>query len=173
MAAVSPRPEEILLPVRRGFVLLTLVAAFGFNVLPLDGAALALRPDLVAVTVLYWCLHDPRRFGIGSAWIVGLVSDVAAGTLFGEHALAYSVIAFLGMVLRRRVLGFGIGGQMLHVAPILLVGKLVLVVVALAGGAAFPGWVLLAAPLLATLLWPVISFLYLLPRKPGRGGDEL
>lgn len=173
MAAINPRPEEILLPVQRGFVLLTLAAAFLVNVLPWGGAALVLRPDLVAVTVLYWCVHDPRRFGIGSAWLVGLVSDVAAGTLFGQHALAYSVLAFLGMGLRRRLLGFGAGGQMLHVAPILLAGKLVLVVVALAGGAPFPGWSLLAAPLLGALVWPVISALYLIPRKPRRGSDEI
>jgi rod shape-determining protein MreD len=173
MAAVHPRPEEILLPVRPGFVLLTLAAAFLLNVLPLTGAALALRPDLVALTVLYWCVHDPRRFGIGSAWITGLVSDVATGTLFGEHALAYSVLAFLGVVLRRRILGFGISGQVMHVAPLLLAGKLVLVTVTLAGGAAFPGWGLLASPLLGAALWPVISVLYLIPRKPGRGGDEV
>lgn len=173
MAAVHPRPEEILLPVRPGFVLLTLAAAFLFNVLPLTGAALALRPDLVALTVLYWCVHDPRRFGIGAAWMTGLVSDVASGTLFGEHALAYSVLAFLGIVLRRRILGFSIGSQMLHVAPLLLAGKLALVTVALAGGAAFPGWGLVASPLLGALLWPAVSVLYLIPRKPGRGGDEL
>jgi rod shape-determining protein MreD len=173
MAAVHPRPEEILLPVRPGFVLLTLVAAFLLNVLPLTGLAMALWPDFVALTVLYWCIHDPRRFGIGSAWFTGLVSDVAGGTLFGEHALAYSVLAFLGVVLRRRVLGFGIGGQVLHVAPLLLLSKLVLLVVALAGGAAFPGWALLVAPLIGAALWPVISFLFLIPRKPGRGSDEV
>ncbi|MFZ5556626.1 MAG: rod shape-determining protein MreD [Pseudomonadota bacterium] len=173
MAAVHARPEEILLPVRPGFVLLTLVVAFLLNVLPFTGAALALRPDFVALVLLYWCIHDPRRFGIGSAWFIGLISDVASGTLFGQHALAYSVLAFLGIVLRRRILGFSLGSQVLHVAPLLVAGKLVLVVVALAGGAAFPGWPLLTAPLLGAALWPVISFVFLIPRKPGRGGDEV
>ena len=61
------RPEEILLPVRRWFILLTLALALAANLLPFSGVVLALRPDFLALTLLYWCIREPasvdRRMG--------------------------------------------------------------------------------------------------------------
>jgi len=32
------------------------------------GVWLMLRPDFVAVVLLYWCMHKPWRVGIGLSW---------------------------------------------------------------------------------------------------------
>ena len=48
------RPEEILRPARRWFIVLTLALALFGNLLPLTGLALALRPDFLALVLLYW-----------------------------------------------------------------------------------------------------------------------
>jgi rod shape-determining protein MreD len=98
--------HEILLPVRGGFIVFTFVAALLINLLPWSGWALVLKPDFVALVVLYWCIQQPRKVGFTSAWLLGLIMDVAEGSLFGQHALAYSVLAFGGIVLHRRVLMF-------------------------------------------------------------------
>ena len=62
------RPEEILKPAKPWFVVLTLVLAFLANTLPTTGVALALKPDFVALTLLYWCIQAPRYVGVGVSW---------------------------------------------------------------------------------------------------------
>jgi rod shape-determining protein MreD len=76
--------------------MLSLFVAVMLNWLPWHGWALVLRPDFVALVLLYWCTHKPHRVGIGIAWLVGIFADVADASLFGQHALAYSVLAFGG-----------------------------------------------------------------------------
>jgi len=61
------------------------------NGLPWEGIWLTLRPDFVAVVMLYWCTHKPQRLGIGLAWAIGILSDVNDASLFGQHALSYTV----------------------------------------------------------------------------------
>jgi rod shape-determining protein MreD len=166
MAAAAPRPQELLLPAKTGLVVLSLAAAALVNLLPWSGLALVLRPDFVALVLLYWCINLPRRVGIGAAWLLGLLMDVADATLFGQHALAYSMLAFLGIVLHRRVLMFGLDRQVFHVLPMLFIADLASLLVALAGGAAFPGWWVFVPGLTGAALWPAVSLLLMLPRKP-------
>ena len=112
--------EEILLPVRPAYIALTLLGALMLNLLPLTGWALAVRPDFVALALLYWGIHQPRKIGFFPAWLLGLAMDVADGSLFGQHALAYSAMMFAAIFLHRRVSMFDLRHQMLHVLVILL-----------------------------------------------------
>ncbi|PZP50639.1 MAG: rod shape-determining protein MreD [Azospira oryzae] len=173
MAVAPSRAEELLLPARPGFIALTFIGAALLALLPWSGTALLVRPDFVAVVLLYWCIREPRRVGIGIAWALGLLMDVGYATLFGQNALAYSVLAFLGLTWRRRVLMFGPGGQVLHVAPMLVAEELVSLLVALAGGAPFPGWAVFLAALTGAALWPALSLLFTLPQKPKADPDAL
>ena len=47
------------------------------NIAPASGVALALQPDFLALVILYWCIQEPRYVGVGVAWMLGLVMDVA------------------------------------------------------------------------------------------------
>ena len=62
---------------------------------PLPEAARPYRPDWVLLTLIYWSIVLPRTFSVGSAWLTGLVLDVAQGTLLGQHALALSAVVYL------------------------------------------------------------------------------
>ena len=88
MADMRLAPQEILLPVRGSFIVVTLIAALLVNLLPWSGAALWIRPDFVALVVLYWCIEQPRKIGFLAPWLLGLFMDIADGSLFGQHALA-------------------------------------------------------------------------------------
>ena len=90
------------------------------NVLPLSGMPLALKPDFLALVLLYWCIQEPRLIGVGIAWFLGLVMDVADATVFGQHALAYAVLAYAAEYFRRRVLRFPLWQQAAQVAALLL-----------------------------------------------------
>src|SRR5688572_21532854 len=126
MMTRSAKAQEIARPASPGFILLTLSIAIVLNILPWSGALVWLRPDFVALVLLYWCVHAPRTVGFFSAFVLGLLMDVAMGRWLGEHALAYTVLAYLGVTLFRRVQMFGLGFQMLQVAPILLVPPLII-----------------------------------------------
>ena len=114
-------------------------------------------------------MRQPRLVGLGAAWSLGLVTDAGNGVLLGQHALSYSIIAFLGIWLSRRILWFGPGLQALHVGAILLVGQAVSLLVRLSAGNDFPGWPILIGPLAGAILWPLVSWVLLLPqRRPPR-----
>lgn len=166
-------PQEILLPVKPAFIVFTLIAAFVVNLLPWSGWLLAIKPDFVALVVLYWCVQQPRRVGFAAAWLFGLMMDVADGSLFGQHALAYSVLAFAGIVLHRRVLMFTMKDQILHVIPLLLANDLIVLAIRRIAGAEFPGFSYFAGSFIAGALWPVICLLLKLPQIPRPDPDHV
>src|SRR5258708_28416350 len=99
-------PEEILFPVQPWFVVLTLFLGLVGKVLPVSGVVLALKPDFLALMLLYWCIREPRLISVGIAWCLGLLMYVADATVFGQHAIAYAVLAYFAEHFCRRVLRF-------------------------------------------------------------------
>lgn len=164
--------EEILLPVRPRYIAITLFIALMINLLPLTGWVLALRADFVALVLLYWGIHQPRKLGFLPAWLLGLTMDVAAGSLLGQHALSYVVMMAIAIALHRRVSMFDLRRQILHVLPILVTVQMVMLVVILAAGAEFPGWWYFLPSLTGALLWPVTDFLLKIPLRPRSDPDQ-
>lgn len=173
MADMRIAPQEILLPVRAGFIALTLIAALMLNLLPWSGAWLWLKPDFVALVVLYWCIEQPRKVGFVSAWMMGLFMDVADGTLFGQHALAYSILAYAGIVLHRRVRMFSGTPQVMHVLVLLLLNDLIVLAIRLAAGADFPGLQYFIGTFVAAALWLPLGVLLKLPLRPRADPDRI
>jgi rod shape-determining protein MreD len=159
--------QQILQPVRASTIIASFALALFLNFLPWRD--LRLVPDFVALVLLFWCVRQPRLVGLGVAWTLGLISDAGNGVLLGQHALAYSLLAFLGIWLSRRILWFGPGLQALHVGAILLATQGVSMLVRLAAGNDVPGWPILVGPLAGAILWPLVTWLLLLPqRRPAR-----
>ena len=170
---VAARPEEILLPVRPWFIVLTLLVGLVANTLPMSGMALTLKPDFLALVLLYWCIQEPRLIGVGVAWCLGLMMDVVDATVFGQHALAYSVLAYGAGYFRRRVLRFPLWQQAAQVAVLLGLCAGLVLLVRIVGGAPLPRWTYLVPPLVGALLWPVITMLLQWPQRPQHSGTEL
>lgn len=80
---------------RRTPVVITLLVGLMLSIMPLPGAMAAFRPDWMALLVIFWAMQLPRAWSVGTAWIIGIVLDVAYGTLLGQHALALCVIVFI------------------------------------------------------------------------------
>mgnify|MGYP001601240747 FL=1 len=80
---------------KRTPVLVTILVALMLTIMPLPDVAQPFRPDWVALVLIFWGMQLPRTWGVGSAWLVGIVLDVAQGTLLGQHALALTVIVFV------------------------------------------------------------------------------
>lgn len=164
--------QEFQLPVSRIFIAASLFVALLLDWLPWQGIWLALRPDFVALVLLYWCIHKPYHVGINIAWTVGILADVADASLFGQHALAYSILAFSGIVLHRRILMFNLSQQTLQIFPLLLLAYAVYAAVhwQLRGNIS---WEYFIGSVVSALLWAPITILLQTLRRPRAASDQL
>jgi rod shape-determining protein MreD len=164
--------DEILRPVNPGFIMLTLFLGLIANVVPTTPAVSLMRPDFLALVLLYWCIQEPRYVGVGTSWVVGLVMDVADATVFGQHALAYAVLAYAADYFRRRVLRFPLWQQAVQVAALLAICAALVLLVRVVGGAVMPRWTYVMSPIVGALLWPPISVLLQRPQRPTHSRGE-
>ncbi|MBP5996981.1 MAG: rod shape-determining protein MreD [Azonexus sp.] len=154
--------SRILLPVRPWFIFLSLIVALLLNFLPT--AHWPGMPDWVALVLCFWSVREFRRVGMGWAFVLGLLMDVADGAVLGQHCFAYVLLAFLAASQSRRLLWFPLLQQALQVLPLLLLTQVIQVLMRLAVGAEFPGWSFFIGPLVASLLWIPATFILLLPQ---------
>ncbi len=162
--------ENILLPVNPAFIAFSLVTAFLVNLLPWGSWGWV--PDFVAITLVFWSIYQPRKVGIGIAFLMGLVMDVHSASLLGENALAYTLLSYFAITIHRRVLWFRPTVQALHVMPLLLVMQVVQALVQLAVSGKTPGWIYFAQSFAATAIWPLICWLLLAPQRRAVDRDD-
>ena len=162
--------EHLLLPADNAFISLTIAIAFLLNVMPWGSARWV--PDFLALVLFFWNVRQPRKVGMGVAFLFGLVMDVHQASLLGEHALGYSLLSYGAFALQRRLPWFDVGGQLMHVLPLFVAAQLATVLVRMALGGAFPGWSMFVAPAISALLWPVADLLLLAPQRRAVDRDQ-
>jgi rod shape-determining protein MreD len=158
-------PHYILLPVSSLFIAVSLACAFFLNFLPWGGWIGI--PDFVALALVFWSIHQPRKVGIGVAFLMGLMMDVHSAVHLGENALAYTFLTYFAIAIHRRVLWFKPLAQCFYVLPLFLFVQTMQILVRLmvAPDAQFPGWLYFSSSVLTTLLWPVATWLLLAPQR--------
>lgn len=154
--------SRILQPVRHWFILLSLLIAFFLNSIP--PSAWPLMPDWIALVMIFWSIREPRRVGMGYAFLLGVAMDVSDANLLGQHALAYVLVSYVATSLSKRILWFPLGQQALHVLPLLLIVQCVQFAVRAMPGIELPGWPYFAGPFIGALLWLPLTFVLLLPQ---------
>ena len=166
---IMPRGQELLLPANPVFIWGSLLAALMFDLLPLG--RVAWMPDFLAVALVFWSIHQPRRVGLTAAFLFGLALDVHQASLLGQHALAYSVLIYFAIMLHRRIPWFSVLGQAIQLLPLWLAAHVITTALRLIDGGALPGWNVLLAPLLEAALWPIVSVLLLAPQRRAPNAD--
>ena len=161
--------SRILRPAKTTFILGTTIAALAFNMLPWPDVRWV--PDLLAIVIVFWCTHQPRKMGMGVAFVLGLAMDVVNGSLIGQHALAYTLLAFGAFIIHRRLHWFPQWQQSLHVLVLLLIAQTVMLIVRMIAGGTFPGLMIYVGSLVSALLWPVVSLVLLTPQRMSENVD--
>lgn len=159
--------QQLLLPANPLFVWGSLLAALGLNMLQNMGlwGRATWVPDLLALVLVFWTVHQPLRVSIVAAFVFGLLMDVHQGALLGQHAMAYTVLSYLAITIHRRLLWFKVPSQAVQVLPLFAVAHGVELVARMLAGSNFPGLGVFVAPLLEAALWPVASVLLLMPQR--------
>ena len=161
---IMPRAaDQLLLPANPWFIGFTLVVAMMIDMVPTG--RMAAMPDVLAVVLVFWGVHQPRRIGVLWAFVFGLLVDVHDGALLGQHALAYSGLSFGAITLHRRLTWFPLGAQAVQVLPLFFGAHALALIVRMIVGGMWPGWGVLLAPVFEAALWPVASVLLLAPQK--------
>jgi rod shape-determining protein MreD len=165
-----PGQQQLLLPVSPLFMWTSLIGALLIDMVP--AGRVAWRPDLLALVIVFWSVHQPARIGMGVAFAFGLLTDVHQGSLLGQHALSYTTLSFFAIMIHRRLLWLSALSQALQVLPLFALSQLIELAIRMVGGGEFPGWPLLVAPLIEAALWPLASVILLAPQRRAPEPDE-
>jgi rod shape-determining protein MreD len=102
-------------------VLLSLIMALLLAIVPLPQSVDAARPHLLLLLVIYWSLSAPQLVGLAFAWLCGIALDALKGTLLGQHALAFLLVAYVTHKFQLRMRLFPIYQQTLMVFALVAV----------------------------------------------------
>jgi rod shape-determining protein MreD len=148
---------------------LSVFVALLLGLLPLPDLLQPLRPYWLALVVAYWVIEDPDRVGLGFAFAMGLLADLAFGGLLGEQALRLVVMAFILQRFRAQLRFFPLSQQALEIGGLLVNDRVVTAAVHFTLGEPQLPWTFWWAPLLGMLLWGPV-FLLLDTFRLGRRG---
>ncbi len=172
---IMPMGQQLLLPANPLFIWGSLLAAMLLNfVLATSLGRAAWTPDILALVLVFWTVHQPLRIGIGIAFVFGVCMDVQQAALLGQHAWSYAAMCFGAIVMHRRLLWFSVPSQALQVLPLFLAAHALQLAVRMLGGGVFPGLTMFLAPVFEAVLWPLISIILLAPqrRAPDRDANR-
>ena len=139
---------------RNAWVLpVSLLLALLLGLVPLPDVLQPLRPYWLALVVAYWVLEEPDNVGIGMAFLLGLVADLAFGGLLGEQAMRLAILAFILDRFRPRMRFYPLSQQAVTIGVLLLNDRVIGAGIHLVLGAVQLPWSYWMAPLVGLLLW--------------------
>lgn len=169
---IMPAGRPLLLPANPKFIALTFALAMLLQML-LGLLGWYWLPDVLAIVVVFWTVHQPRRVGLVLAFVMGLALDVHESALLGQNALSYVVLSGLATVAQRRVLWFPLREQALQILPLFLVAAVVEWLTRLVAHDVLPAWSQLPAPFFQAALWPLVGALLLAPQRRAFDRDDI
>lgn len=160
-----PVSRQILRPISSGLIFFSFLVVLLINLLPWQAAVADMAPDFVALFLVYWTMNQPRRVGVGVGFLLGILMDVGDGAVLGQHALAYSIIAFLTLWRQRQMAVAPFWQQAIGALALLLISQVTMQLVRAVLGASFVGFGYFVGPFLAALLWTPLSNLMLMHQR--------
>jgi rod shape-determining protein MreD len=139
---------------------LSLAATLMLAVVPLPDLVAPLRPDWVAVVLLYWSLMAPRHFSLLTALWMGIALDTLSGALLGQNALALLVVVYLAEKFHLRLRVFPVSQLAITVLLLLGLYEFILFWVDGMAGRTVPLIERWLPPLTGTLVWLAMYVLF-------------
>lgn len=145
---------------RRLPVIGCIVAALMLAIAPMPDWATPFRPDWVALTLIYWAMMLPRTYSVGTAWIVGIILDVAHGTLLGQHAIALCFVVYVTVKIHLQLRVFPVSQMTATVFAILAFYQFILFWINGVAGVQAPAISYWGPVLTGALIWPVLTVFF-------------
>ena len=141
-----------------GAVILSLVLAFALTILPIRDEWILYKPEWIALTFIHWGLVSPKNTSILLAWFVGLLVDSLYGSILGQHALGFTIVMFLTLRMRSRVMLDSFVQQIFLL--FLVLGTYLLINLWILGftGNSPAGWGYWTTVLTSLIIWPFYHY---------------
>ncbi|MDH5692290.1 MAG: rod shape-determining protein MreD [Gammaproteobacteria bacterium] len=146
-------------------IILTFLLAMILTILPMPEWAGYIRPEWVGLVLVYWCMALPTRVNVGVGWVAGIIVDVLNGSLLGQHAMAYAVIAYVTVKLHKQIRIYPLWQQALSIFTLIALSQLLIAWIRGIVGDAPNSWLYWLPSLTSAVIWP---WLYLLLRDVRR-----
>jgi len=140
--------------------MVSLMLTLALVAVPLPDSVAPLRPDWVAVVLLYWSLMAPRHFSLLTAFWMGIALDTLSGALLGQNALALLLVVYLAEKFHLRLRVFPISQLAITVFLLLGLYEFVLFWIDGMAGRSVPLMQRWAPPLTGTLVWVLLYILF-------------
>jgi rod shape-determining protein MreD len=140
-------------------VLVTLLIAFMLMIMPLPATAGPFRPDWLAIMLVFWAMAVPRSYSVGIAWLIGIILDVAQGTLLGQHALALCVIVYITVKFHLLMRVFPLSQLTATVFALLALYQFLLFWINGVAGVTAPAVDYWGPVVSGTIIWPFLSIM--------------
>ena len=167
---IMPRGQQLLMPVSPAFIAISVAVVFLLSLLPFGG--FVWMPDLLMLVLMFWAMHHPQRMPLTVAFVLGLAVDVQQTSLLGQYALIYVLVVYLAQRLSRRMMWFSPLTQAVHLLPVFVLAHLLQMLIRMAAGGIFPGFLIVLAPVLDMVLWPLLSAILLAPQRRAPDADS-
>ncbi len=148
----SPLPAIVVFAIS---VLVALLVA----VYPLSPILSICRPELLCLVVIYWVLHSPHQIGVGMAWCLGLLQDLIEESVWGGHALALALVAYIGIMSYRRLRTYSLGQQTFWIFVFVGIHQLFVNWIQGLSGYAAPARYMIVSALVSAACWPLLVLL--------------
>jgi rod shape-determining protein MreD len=143
-------------PVRIWPVFAAIAAAVALEIVPLPNILQGFRPPFAAMIMIYCAMMWPQRFGIGTAFCVGLCLDILHGQLLGQNALALSAVTYLTLRFHLQIRIFPLWQLTVTVFALLAFGAFLQFVIEGVAGLAPAGITRWTRVVSGTLFWPLV-----------------
>lgn len=141
-------------------IYLTLLVALICQLYPWQGQGVVFRPDFMLVVFLYWVMRAPNLCNVGTAWVAGILVDLATGSLLGQHALSFTLTAFLALTYQRRLVLFNPWQLTAYVAVLLLLARIIMLLLKLFEGNDNLGLHHLWPVVTGLMLWQIMNLIF-------------
>lgn len=156
---------------RRLPVIACIIAALMLAIAPMPDWASPFRPDWVALTLVYWAMMLPRTVSVGTAWILGIVLDVAQGTLLGQHAVALCFVVYITVKFHLQFRVFPASQMLATVFAMLALYQFILFWINGVAGVNAPAVTYWGPVITGALFWPLLTLFFSGVRYRARAGS--
>jgi rod shape-determining protein MreD len=141
-----------------GFFYVGISLFFGLllQIFPINSFTTFWRPQFLLMTTIYWVLKNPSQYGVGFAWLIGIILDIFAGEMYGRYAIGFSFCAYILIILSKRIQHFNLLHQALLMFCLVLLNQLLTLSVSLLYRPSWDLIALIAPGITSAFVWPIL-----------------
>nr|BET44401.1 MAG: hypothetical protein ACHINZ_0710 [Candidatus Aschnera chinzeii] len=80
-------------------IITSFLLAYILEQMPLPKQFIYYRPTWLLLILIYWIINTPNNINIGISFIIGIITDLTKYSIIGVHALLYTIICYIILIM--------------------------------------------------------------------------